>query len=84
MSVFQSIYDEEINFAISTMWDGRFDVALGDEMNGYEAEGNVDTWDEVAPWLADAVAWHYPNSCISIHPDGKRFYRDHIDRWMPL
>jgi len=21
---------------------------------------------------------------VVTHPDGKRFYRDHLDRWMPL
>lgn len=40
--MFQDIYDSEINIRISTFWDGGYDLKLGDYMNGYKAETNVD------------------------------------------
>lgn len=62
MSIMQALTDSEINFAISTFWDGGYDLKLGDEMNGFRAEGNVDTWDEVEPWLTAQAIKHWPDS----------------------
>jgi hypothetical protein len=36
-------YDSAINALISWLWDGGIDVKVGDELNGYEAEGKVST-----------------------------------------
>jgi hypothetical protein len=30
VSIFQRLYDSEINFEVSCFWDGEFDVRLGD------------------------------------------------------
>jgi hypothetical protein len=49
----QALYDSEINASISWLWDGGIEVALGDELNGYEAEGQVSTVAEAAVWLRD-------------------------------
>lgn len=57
--VFQRLYDREINFVISTFWDGGFDVKIGDGLNGYRAETTVETWAEVGPWLETAAREHY-------------------------
>jgi hypothetical protein len=62
MSVFQELYDSEINFSISTFWDGGFDVKLGDEMNGFRAETSVWTWAEVETWLREKAIEHFPQS----------------------
>jgi len=51
MSIFQQIYDCEINFEISCFWDGGFTIKLGDKSNGYKAIAVVDTWGEVEDWF---------------------------------
>jgi hypothetical protein len=65
MSILQELYDSEINFAVSTFWDGGFDVQLGDYMNGYLAEVCVDRWEQVEPWLEQAALEHCPNSTFA-------------------
>jgi hypothetical protein len=37
----QEIYDSEINITVSWLWDGGVDVRMGDDLNGYQAEGTV-------------------------------------------
>lgn len=51
-SIFQHLYDREINFSISSFWDGGFTVKLGDEMNGFKAETCVNSMQEAAAWLS--------------------------------
>jgi hypothetical protein len=60
--ILQDLYDNEINAAISWLWDGGIDVGLGDEMNGYVADGQVRTVREAAAWLRDEACKHYPDS----------------------
>lgn len=62
MTVFQPLYDSEINFLVSCFWDGGFYVALGDEMNGFRDRAEVYTWAEVEPWLKAAAKRHFPES----------------------
>lgn len=62
MNELQKIYDSEINFKISTFWDGGFDIALGDELNGIEAKTTVDVADDIVPWLKENFLEHFPNS----------------------
>jgi hypothetical protein len=47
MSILQRLYDSEINVWITSFWDDGFYARLGDEMNGYRAEGRCDTWVDV-------------------------------------
>ncbi len=65
MSIMQDLYDSEINFSVSTFWDGGFDVKLGDEMNGFLEEANLTYWGQVSPWLQLATLRHYPNSAFA-------------------
>jgi hypothetical protein len=53
------------------LWDGGFEVGLGDKMNGYLAEENVETAAEILPWLRDAIAHFFPQSAYaaSLDPD---------------
>jgi hypothetical protein len=60
--ILQALYDSEINVSISWLWDGGIDVALGDELNGYDADGQVSTVAEAAAWLRDQACKHYPDS----------------------
>jgi len=43
----QAMYDSEINFSISTFWDGGFDWKLGDAMNGFKCGGQTYTFGHV-------------------------------------
>lgn len=75
MSVLQDLYDSEINVAISTLWDGGFDVKLGDHINGYVAESNFDRWGQAEPWLVKAAIEHFPKSVFA------KMYRDGLSRY---
>lgn len=62
MSIFQKLYDSEINFSISTFWDGGFTVKLGDDLNGWAEEETVDTFAEAEEWLKANALAVYPSS----------------------
>jgi hypothetical protein len=62
MSIFQRLYNSEINFEVSGFFDAGFDVRLGDALNGFLAQGKVETWAEVEAWLRDQALAHFPDS----------------------
>ena len=66
MTVLQRLYDSEINFEISAFYDAGFYVTLGDELNGYQAEGRCRTWADVEEWLAGMARIHYPTSVFAM------------------
>ncbi len=70
----QRLYDSEINFSISCFWDGGFDVKLGDDINGFVAEGHAKTFDEAVAWFDREARKHYPGSLYVTgkYPDGWR------------
>lgn len=76
MSILQDIYNSEINFRVQTMWDGGFEVDLGDEINGFKESTTVNRWGEVEPWLMAAVLKHYPDSLFA------NMYRDGEHGWL--
>ena len=61
-TVMDKLYDSEINFRISTFWDGGFDVFIGDEINGYKEQRTVRDWEAVEDTLHLLAMKHYPNS----------------------
>ena len=61
----QKIYDSEINVEIDWFWDCGITVRLGDKMNGYMAEENVNLISDVVPWLQEAIAHFYPSSAYA-------------------
>jgi hypothetical protein len=61
-AILDDLYASEINVEISWLWDGGIDVKLGDELNGYKAEGKVSTMREAAVWLRDQACQHYSDS----------------------
>lgn len=67
MSVFQDLYDSETNFHISTMWDGGFEVKLGDEMNGFFAEACFERFGMVEYWIISKMLELRPDSTFSHH-----------------
>jgi hypothetical protein len=58
MTVLQRLYNSEINFEISAFYEDDFLVKLGDELNGYQAEGRCRTWADVEEWLAGMARIH--------------------------
>jgi hypothetical protein len=62
MSIFQRLYDSEINFEVSVFYDAGFDVRLGDALNGFLAQRKVGTWAEAEAWLHEQALVHYPDS----------------------
>ena len=68
------LYRSEINIHISTLWDGRYDVKLGDEHNGFVAEDNVKTFSACVNFLDIQAQIHFPTSlyarwCKGENPD---------------
>jgi hypothetical protein len=59
--ILNALYESEINASISWLRDGGIDVALRDELNGYDAEGQVSTFAEATAWLRDQACKHYPD-----------------------
>lgn len=66
--VMNRLYQSEINCAISSFWDNGWDVRLGDEMNGFRAEGNFRTLDEAADFLDLEARKHFPESVYVLGP----------------
>ena len=51
---------------MSSFYDDGFYVKLGDEMNGFRAEGRCKTWADVEQWLAAMARIHYPTSAFAL------------------
>ncbi len=62
MDIIQQLYESEINCSVSSFWDSGFAWKLGDESNGFVAEGNCDSFSAVEEALASAARRHYPES----------------------
>ena len=60
----QRLYDSEINFVVSSLYDDGFYVKLSDEMKGFRAEGLCTTWADVEEWLAGMARLHYPTGAF--------------------
>lgn len=56
------LYDHEINFLLSSFWDGGYTAKLGDEMNGFTAQSfGHDTPLKAMKWLLDCAYRRYPS-----------------------
>jgi hypothetical protein len=64
-TILNDLHVSKVNASISLSCDGRIEVKLGDALNGYDAEGKVDTLAEAAEWLRDKALMHYPRSEFS-------------------
>jgi hypothetical protein len=62
MSLIQDLHDSEINCATQTFFDGVFQAKLGDPLNGFSAEANLDSWEELENWLRKTAIEKYPDS----------------------
>ncbi len=64
-STFQALYDSEINFAVTTFWDGGFTAKLGDEMNGFKEVRHCEKWWQVPAALREMALLHCPSSAFA-------------------
>ena len=78
MSIIQDLHDSEINCTVSTFFDGCFDWKLGDEMNGFKAQGSARSFAEAERQLAATARRIYPDSAFAQH------YRDERGPELPL
>lgn len=62
MSIMQQLFESDINFVVDWFGDKGFRVYLGDEKNGYRANGDCRTWADVERWLDTQARIHFPNS----------------------
>lgn len=60
--VMQRLYDSEINSQAICFWDAGWEVKLGDSINGFVAETNVDKLDDAAKWLHEKAHEFFPRS----------------------
>lgn len=65
LETLQALYDSEINFHLSTFWDGGFTAKLGDDMNSYAWEGEFDTVQDAVAGLSAAALRLYPDSVFA-------------------
>lgn len=63
--ILQDLYDSEINFSIVVFWDAGFQVALGDDFNGYEAKGTAENFASAIEWLRVRAIEKYPDSVFA-------------------
>jgi hypothetical protein len=61
-TIIAALHDSEINGEVSWFFDRLWAVKLGDLLNGYDAEGTVNTLDEAAEWLRANAVELYPDS----------------------
>jgi hypothetical protein len=62
MSIFQRLYDSEINIEVSGFCDAGFDVRLGDHLNGFLVKDKFETWADAEAWLRDQALAPFPDS----------------------
>ena len=66
--VMKKLYESEINCSISSFWDNGWAVKLGDEMNGFVAEGNFRTLTESATFLDQQARRYFAESVYALGP----------------
>lgn len=59
VDILQALYDQEVNFTITTFWDGGFTFVLGDEFNGFKAVEIFHTFAEGVHWLRSEAHKQY-------------------------
>lgn len=81
MSVFQDLYDSEINVQVSCFWDGGWTARIGDEANGFRAANEFNRFGEIEGWLIQKGIELYPNSVFAlIYRDGMSPYQARLSQ----
>ena len=76
-SIFQQIYDSEINFEISNFYDDGFTIKVGDNLNGFDDRSYASEWKDVESALVKLVKKCYPKSRVVAIWNGT------LDSWKP-
>ena len=66
MDDLQALYDSEINFTISTFWDAGFRWKLGDNLDGFVAEGEAKTLQQATAEIVAAARREFPYSAFAL------------------
>ena len=74
IEILSRLYNDEINFELSSFWDEGYYVNLGDKTNGYVWEGNYDKLKDCMFELAKQAFKHYPNSKFAKWIKEERYY----------
>ena len=72
LSILQRLHDSEINGSVRWFFGGDWAVRLGDELNGWKAEGLVSSLDEALDWLDQKARELYPDSDYAKSDAAKR------------
>lgn len=64
-TVIPDLYASEINAKVEWFWDGGYDVAIGDGMNGWCAAENIDHWEDALEWLEKTACDLFPDSTFA-------------------
>lgn len=65
-TIIPDLYASEINARIEWFWDGGFDVAIGDDLNGWRETASIDDWVDALRWLEYAACRHFPDSDFAL------------------
>jgi len=65
--VLTRLYNSEINGCVAEAAGGNYLVALGDDHNGFDAEGRAESWDGALRWLEQQARVCYPQSVFTTH-----------------
>ena len=60
--IIETLHDSEINGSVSWIFDGAWSLAIGDELNGIQAEATVNSAQQAAEWLRANAVRRYPHS----------------------
>ena len=61
MDIFQLLYENEINFSLTSFWDRGIRVRLGDELNGFESDDDCLDMEEALATLKSRAFQYHPN-----------------------
>lgn len=60
VNILNWLYDEEQNVLIGSFWDGGWNVALGDSVNGFSATGDFEDLGDGVRWLLESYLSQRP------------------------
>lgn len=66
-AVIQGLYDSKIHVGLSSVWDGEWNVKIGDPQNGFRTEWSFEDLDDAKLWLISQANRLYPKSEFAKH-----------------
>ncbi len=62
IEILKDLYASEINISISCFWDGGWNIALGDLINGWGAKVMLDDLENAPEWIIENATRIWPKS----------------------